>query len=110
VPSEIQGSCRFLRGRARPATQNLVRFIAGHADRVTVDRLRWGSSRSVRCCPKHGTPIAPSTYYDVLKGEPSRHALRDEELKVDVARVHHENYDPKVRAGGFACRSGCLVL
>ena len=46
---------------------------------------------------EHGTPIAPRTYYDVLKGEPSRQALRDKDLKVDVARVHHENYDPEVR-------------
>jgi hypothetical protein len=69
-----------------------VRFIAGHADRVTVDGLRWGVESICAVLSEHGTPIAASTYYDVLKREPSRQALRDEELKVDIARVHHDNY------------------
>jgi len=43
-------------------------------------------------------PIAPSTYYDAKSRPPSARALRDEELKVEIARVHRENqgvYGPR---------------
>jgi putative transposase len=36
-------------------------------------------------------PIAPSTYYDVKRRPPSARALRDEELKAEIARVHKDN-------------------
>jgi putative transposase len=36
-------------------------------------------------------PIAPSTYYDQLNREPSRRQVRDEHLKVQIARVHAAN-------------------
>jgi putative transposase len=39
-----------------------VRFIAEHADQVTVDGLRWGVEPICRVLTEHGTPIAPSTY------------------------------------------------
>ena len=43
---------------------------------------------------EHGCPIAPSTYYAVRaeRAQPSRRVLRDEQLKVDVARVHAQNH------------------
>ena len=37
-------------------------------------------------------PIAPSTYYDSRSRPPSARALRDAALKVQIARVHTENY------------------
>jgi putative transposase len=37
-------------------------------------------------------PIAPSTYYDAKKRPPSARSLRDEELKVEIARVHEANF------------------
>ena len=37
-------------------------------------------------------PIAPSTYYDTKSRLPSARALRDEELKVEIRRVHAENF------------------
>jgi putative transposase len=37
-------------------------------------------------------PIAPSSYYDAKRRPPSARALRDEELKVDIRRVHEENF------------------
>ena len=40
---------------------------------------------------EHGTPIAPSTFYDARSRRSAR-AGRDEELKVDIARVHAANY------------------
>ncbi len=37
-------------------------------------------------------PIAPSTYYEARKRPPSRRATSDEELKVQIARVHRDNF------------------
>ncbi len=37
-------------------------------------------------------PIAPSTYYEAKHGRPSARALRDEELKTEIARVHRDNF------------------
>jgi len=39
-----------------------------------------------------GVPIAPSTFYAVRTRPPSARAVRDEELKPVIARVHQENY------------------
>lgn len=39
-----------------------------------------------------GTQIAPSTYYAFKTRPPSKRALRDEELLVQVRRVHAENF------------------
>jgi putative transposase len=70
-----------------------VRFIAEHADR-TDGGLRWGVEPICTVLSEHGCPIAPSTYYDARTSarEPSPRALRDEELKAEIARVHAENY------------------
>jgi putative transposase len=69
-----------------------VRFIAEHADQVTVDGLRWGVEPICRVLTEHGTPIAPSTYYDAKGRPPSKQAVRDEQLKRDITRVHTANY------------------
>ncbi len=37
-------------------------------------------------------PIAPSTYYEAKRRPPSPRAVRDEELKVEIARVHKDNF------------------
>ena len=37
-------------------------------------------------------PIAPSTYYEVKSRTPSTRNLRDERLKVEIARVHAANF------------------
>jgi putative transposase len=37
-------------------------------------------------------PIAPSTYHAAKRRPPSARALRDEELKAEIARVHAENF------------------
>jgi putative transposase len=37
-------------------------------------------------------PIAPSTYYDAKHRPPSARALHDEELKVEIRRVHADNF------------------
>ena len=37
--------------------------------------------------------VAPSTYYAALSRRPSARRLRDEELKVEISRVHKDNLD-----------------
>ena len=81
-----------------------MRFIDEHADRVTVDGLRWGVEPICAVLTEHGTPIAPSTYYDIRNRAPSRRALRDEELKIIIARVHKDNF------GVYGARKMWLTL
>ena len=42
---------------------------------------------------EHGCTIAPNTYWVAKKRPPSARALRDEELKPQILRVHSENLD-----------------
>ena len=79
-------------------------FIAEHADRVSVDGLRWGVEPICAVLSDQGTPIAPSTYYDARDRAPSRQTLRDEQLKDDISRVHQDNY------GVYGARKVWLAL
>jgi putative transposase len=45
-----------------------------------------------RVLTEHGMPIAPSTYYEARNRAPSRRAVRDAQLRAEVARVHAVNY------------------
>jgi putative transposase len=45
-----------------------------------------------RVLSEHGLPIAPSTYYEALGRPPSARALRDEQLRIEIGRVHQANY------------------
>jgi len=62
-----------------------VKFIDGH-------KGRFGVAPICRVLTEHGITIAPSTYYDAKSGPSSKRALRDDELKIEIARVHGENY------------------
>jgi putative transposase len=62
-----------------------VRFIDTH-------KGRFGVAPICRVLCEHGLKIAPSTYYDATGRPPSRRAVRDDELKVHIARVHADNY------------------
>ena len=81
-------------------------FIATHADRETVDGLRWGVEPICRVLSEHGVPIAPSTYYDAAKAarRVTDQDLREERLMVAIARVHHDNY------GVYGARKVWLAL
>ncbi|WP_333890862.1 IS3 family transposase [Mycolicibacterium gadium] len=95
----------FLRGRARPATALITRFIAdhqGHHDGP--DDLRWGVESICTQLTELGVPIAPSIYYDQVNREPSRRQVRDEDLKAQIARVHAANY------GVYGARKVWLAL
>jgi putative transposase len=87
---------------ARPATPDLVRFVAEHADRITVDGLRWGVEPICRVLTEHGTPIAPSTSRAPADGlGPGE---RVEALKTEIARVHQGSY------GVYGARKVWLAL
>lgn len=65
----------------------IVDYIDGHKQEYGVEPI-------CRMLTVHGCKIAPSTYYDVCahRRQPSKRQVRDEELKVEIARVHRENY------------------
>ena len=54
-------------------------------------RERFGVEPICRVLTEHGAKIAPNTYYVAKKRPPSTRAVRDEELKVHISRVHAEN-------------------
>jgi putative transposase len=80
-----------------------VRFVAEHADRRTVDGLRWGVEPICRVLTEHGTPIAPSTFYDARERTSGRQR-RDEHLATAIGRVHAANY------GVYGARKVWLAL
>jgi putative transposase len=58
----------------------MIAYIDQHRDRYGVEPI----------C--RVLPIAPSIYYDAKRRPPSARALRDEELKAEVRRVHADNF------------------
>ncbi len=86
-------------------------FIDTHAGRVTADGVRWGVEPICRVLTEHGTPIAPSTYYDARSAAPSVRSVRDEQLREHIVRVHAANYGVYgARKVWLACnREGIVV-
>jgi putative transposase len=41
---------------------------------------------------QHGCQIAPAAYYDAARRAPSARAVRDEQLKALISKVHRDNY------------------
>jgi putative transposase len=74
-----------------------VRFIRGHKGVFGIEPI-------CRVLSQHGCPIAPSTYYDTAGRPPSARAVRDEQLKAAVTRVHQDNY------GVYGARKVWLAL
>jgi len=63
---DLEGSGDFLRGRARPARETVIRFIAEHKDNQVAGPdggagLRWGVEPMCAVLSEHGVPISPST-------------------------------------------------
>jgi putative transposase len=54
---------------------------------ITANRCRWGVEPICSALQ-----IAPSTFYAALGRTQSRRSQRDEQLKVDIERVHRENF------------------
>lgn len=74
-----------------------MRFISEHKPRFGVEPI-------CRVLTEHGVPIAPSTYYDAVRREPSARTVRDERLKTAISRVHADNY------GVYGARKVWLAL
>lgn len=62
-----------------------MKFIEAH-------KGRFGVAPICRVLSEHGITIAPSTYYDAKARPPSRRSLRDDQLKIEIVRVHRDNY------------------
>ena len=72
-----------------------MEFIREHADRSQPQAeggLRWGVQPICTVLCEHGIKIAPSTYYEHLNRAATTRQERDELLKVEVRRVHGENF------------------
>src|SRR5690625_3523756 len=63
----------------------IVTFIDQHKHECGVEPI-------CRTLTAAGTQIAPSTYYAFKTRPPSKRALRDAELLVDIRRVHAKNF------------------
>ena len=75
----------FLRGGARPPTALIVDYIDEHKHEFGVEPICATLSAA-------GTQIAPSTYYAAKTRPPSVRSLRDEQVLVEIRRVHEANY------------------
>lgn len=55
---------------------------------ITAHRERFGVAPICRVLTAHGFQIAPETYYAVLRRPPCARAVRDEQVLVEIRRVH----------------------
>jgi putative transposase len=83
-PADPEGGVGFLRGGARPPVQEVIAFIDAH-------RVRFGVEPICRVLTEHGCKIAPNTYWVAKQRPPSKRALRDAELRVEIQRVYDAN-------------------
>ncbi|MBI5231029.1 MAG: IS3 family transposase, partial [Coriobacteriales bacterium] len=92
---DLEGGVGFLRGRARPAQSLIVAFVREHAGRrqLAADGgLRWGVEPICAVLTQHGLPIAPSTYYEQVRRQPSARERRDADLLIEIRRVHADHF------------------
>ncbi len=61
-------------------------------DYINRNKSEYGVEPMCRALSEHGCSIAPSTYCEARNRSASRRAVRDEELKIEVSRVHAQNY------------------
>ncbi|MDI3330327.1 MAG: IS3 family transposase [Micrococcus sp.] len=81
----------FLRGGARPPTQEVVAFIHAHRHEV-VDGRQLGVEPICTVLRQAGVPVAPSTYYAAKSRRPSVRAQRDAVMIQVVRQLWEENY------------------
>ena len=74
-----------------------MRFISEHKGVFGVEPI-------CRVLSEHGCPIAPSTYYDTVRRPRPARAVRDEQLKAAIGRVHAGNF------GVYGARKVWLAL
>ncbi len=69
-----------------------MRFIEEHVGEPSEPGLRWSVESICAQLTELGAKIAPATYYEHRGRRPTTREVRDEELKLLVARAHAENY------------------
>ena len=74
-----------------------MRFISEHKSRFGVELI-------CRVLTGHGLKIAPSSYYDAARRAPCARAVRDEQLKAAISRVHQDKF------GVYGARKVWLAL
>ncbi|MBS2937061.1 IS3 family transposase [Nocardioides sp. J2M5] len=100
----LKSASGFLRGRTRPATALIVRYVDEHVGVRDGDGLRWGVESICDQLTQLGAKIAPATYYEHRVRKPTVREQRDEELKPRIAAVHASNY------GVYGARKVWLTL
>lgn len=68
-----------------------MRFIDEHRH-DTIEGREFGVEPICRVLNEHGCQIAPATYWAHIKRPASNRAVRDEELRTQIRRVHADNY------------------
>jgi transposase-like protein len=82
----LKAASAFFRGRARPATGALVRFIGEQKDSFGVEPV-------CQVLSEHGWRIAPGTYYAAVKRPPSARSVRDAEILTAILRLRQAGYE-----------------
>ncbi|MCT1618379.1 IS3 family transposase [Janibacter hoylei] len=104
----LKSASAFFRGRTRPATALIVRYIDEHVGEQHEDAdgqgLRWGVESICAALTELGCKLAPATYYEHRGRQPSAQRVRDEELKPMIEQVHAANY------GVYGARKVWLTL
>ncbi|WP_345317559.1 IS3 family transposase, partial [Mycobacterium paraffinicum] len=81
----LKRAAKFLRGGARPPTQEIVDFIDTHRDEFGVEPI-------CTVLRTAGVSVAPSTYYDTKIRAPSTRACRDATLGPALRQLWEDNY------------------
>ncbi|WP_245907383.1 IS3 family transposase [Leucobacter massiliensis] len=84
-------SAFFAAGGARPQAEVTGVPVAVLVDYIDEHRDRFGVEPICHVLRDAGLKIAPSTYYAAKTRPPSARAVRDEQLKADIAAVHADN-------------------
>jgi hypothetical protein len=73
------------RGGARPPQPLILGYVEQH-------KSQFGDEPICTALPSADVKIAPSTYDASKQRPPSTRAVHDEQLKVEITQVHHENH------------------
>ncbi|RHW29181.1 IS3 family transposase [Nocardioides immobilis] len=87
----LKRAAKFLRGGARPPTQEVVAFIDANRDDV-VGGKKLGVESICSTLSKAGLQVAPSTYYAAKSRQPSLRAQRDAVLRPALRSLWEDNY------------------
>ncbi|HVA60352.1 MAG TPA: IS3 family transposase [Mycobacteriales bacterium] len=81
----LRSASAFFRGGARPPLSLILDYVERH-------KTEFGVEPICTTLTEADVKISPSTYYAAKGREPSARAVRDEDLKPKVAKVHRDNY------------------